>query len=83
MPCQSQENVNRLQAGLQRICSRRSDFNAKVNKLKHWLREMGHPGEIDNKVTKRALETSISGSINNSEKNTQNNSPKGYLSADI
>lgn len=78
MPCQSQENVNRLQADLQRICSRRSDFNAK-----HWLREMGHPGEIDNKVTKRALKTSISGSINNSEKNTQNNSPKGYLSADI
>lgn len=50
-----------------------------INKLKDWFWERDHPEEIVSKKTKRALETSVSGTTNKSNKNTEGNSQSGYF----
>ena len=39
------------------ICNKRSDLVANVRKLKDWFRGRGHPEDMVNKETNRALET--------------------------
>ena len=62
---------------MKRICSRRSDLNVNINKLKDWFRERGYPEEIVNKETKRALESSIGSFNNRSKKITLDDRQKG------
>ena len=62
---------------MKRICSRRSDLNVNINKLKDWFRERGYPEEIVNKETKRALESHIGSFNNRSKKITQDDRQTG------
>ena len=61
---------------MKRTCSKRSDLNVNINKLKDWFKERGYPKEIVNKK-KTSVEDLLSASINKPKKKTQGNSRKG------